>query len=172
MILRTEIKRFKPVDISDVEEVCMPNVREEAESVLGYRKPTTKDLHQSALMACLAKLEIEVLDWRDVIRYQAEKRCEAITKEAAEYASAVSLPRWKSWSDWTESELSKYSGVIPDHALQKAIEIKRELPEVEFVVESLEHSDDPFLIAIVKKGSYDYDSAYIEVWDEPKFEVR
>lgn len=74
-------------------------------------------------------------------------------------------------SNWAQVPLSRYSGFVPMHVLNKAIQIKSELPQVQFNVDVLETNweekyPDPFLIA-----THGNELFYIEVWDEIEFEA-
>jgi hypothetical protein len=82
----------------------------------------------------------------------------------------ASRPGHRLVREWKTAYLEQYSGNVPEHALQKALEIKRAVPAVRFLVEylqdSMEHSDpDPFLVAVLGNERY-----YIEVWDEKEYE--
>jgi hypothetical protein len=80
---------------------------------------------------------------------------------------------------WRLMKLRSYTAPVPEFVLQKAIEIKRELPEAEFYVDQL--AIDPFLIVSLvdladwstnKDRKLDPETAaYVEVWSEPKFEA-
>jgi hypothetical protein len=165
----------------------LPSVREEAQEVLGYsrkewekRGPTIPDAPDSRianLRRVLAELEIEALDTADVLQYKGEKMAEAVQ---AYYQSMGSLEgRVPKYQDdefgWRRRLLAKSDLFVPDHVLQKAVEIKQRLPEVDFWVEDLTKSPDPFLIVGFKDPSLEWwceDALYLEVWDEPKFEGR
>lgn len=145
----------------------------EAEEVLGY-STTQVEVKASVLYETLAKLEIEVLDWRAVECYQLEKLFEVEQRELAEAhaSSAATFDRTESrWlrSSWRMTPIEKYTEPIPSFVLNKAIQIKRALPDVEVLVEHLSNSPDPFLVVRVKKTSYSTESYYVEVWDEPGF---
>lgn len=71
---------------------------------------------------------------------------------------------------WHSSPLPDYRGVVPAFALSRALELKQELPEASFGIESLQaytHTKDPFLYMDFGDRRY-----YLDVWDEPKFEGR
>ena len=130
----------------------------------------------------LAKLEISVLDWRDVMRYQAFKQQQLQNRLVAE-STAPNIEKWP-WNgipnpEWRRTSLNNFindnDNVIPAHVLLKAIQIKRACPEVTFQVEYLDNTKDPFLRTEIKDPehpNYDWYNHiyYIEVWDEPKFE--
>lgn len=75
--------------------------------------------------------------------------------------------------EWNTATIQSYKGNVPEHALTKAVEIKREVPEVTFNVEYLvEKSErvvrpapDPFLVVSLGPERY-----YIDVWDEKEYE--
>ncbi len=66
---------------------------------------------------------------------------------------------------WKRVPIKEYNEEIPEHVLEKAIAIKKEIGDASFFVEKLEYIPDPFLVVVC--GTEEY---YIEVWDEPKFE--
>jgi hypothetical protein len=77
---------------------------------------------------------------------------------------------------WDKVAIADYQGNIPEFALSKALEIKREVPDAEFgiyrLVSRTEETKpiplrDPFLF--VRKGNEMY---YIEVWDEQEYEAK
>ncbi len=65
---------------------------------------------------------------------------------------------------WERLPLAEYQEEVPLYVLQKAVEIKKQLPAAEFYVE--QRAEDPFLI--VKCGERE---EYIEAWREPRFEA-
>jgi hypothetical protein len=92
---------------------------------------------------------------------------------------------WAQWTchqvhDTTLGHSDGYKAPIPAFAIARMLALKKELPEVTFSVEQLnaqrqdlntEHREplppDPFLIATFRGIS-----AYVDVWDEPRFEGR
>ena len=141
----------------------------DAEMLLGYQ-PLLKDTKAPGrLRRALADLEIEVLDQISVDAYKAQM--------VRHYASHQKM----SDPTWRIKPLRGYGQPVPEHVLAKAVEIKRVLPEAEFYVDQL--AVDPFLIvSLVKiedfrtnqptRGLDPETAAYVEVWDEPKFEGR
>ena len=141
----------------------------DAEMLLGYQ-PLLKDTKAPGrLRRALADLEIEVLDQISVDAYKVQM--------VRHYAShqKMSNPTWRI------KPLRGYGQPVPEHVLAKAVEIKRVLPEAEFYVDQL--AVDPFLIVSLGKiedfrtnqptrGLDLETAAYVEVWDEPKFEGR
>jgi hypothetical protein len=160
-----------PVDIENL-DLTDPRQRlaTEAEALLGYT-PLRQELRTpGTLKRVLAKLEISVLEEKSVFAYKKQM--------AKHYSTSGKMldPTWRITS------LKDYGQQVPEFVLQKAVEIKRELPEAMFYVEQL--AIDPFLIVTLKPLN-DYVSsshtlkrvldaetaAYVEVWSEPKFEA-
>jgi hypothetical protein len=176
-MLRTEIRKVKlvaPALVGELSEELQATVREQAKELLGYAANEAEpDERRDALYMTLQSLEMEILDWHDVLIYQAQELAKAIDKQvqiavqAGEYNDRI-----MSWPPrWDEREIAKFSGCVPDHILQKAVEIKRSLPECEIRVQQLDYSCDPFLVAVIKVGQYSLERRYlIDVWDEPGFE--
>jgi len=145
-------------------------VVDEAKEVLGYKGSSATSFEApSPLTELLARLEIERLNAADVIRYQAEMIAELMLDPDYQRSRLDASREYRFFHYWSEEKLSSYSQPIPEFVLNKAIQIKKECPRVEFFVQSIEGNPDPFLVAVL--GSRD-DYAYIEVWEEPKFEGR
>jgi hypothetical protein len=83
-------------------------------------------------------------------------------------------------ASWQLQDLASYNKPIPHFALSHMLEIHQELPTARFYVEELQATEeqintekrqplppDPFLV--VEYGSV---RAYVDVWDEPRFEGR
>ena len=71
---------------------------------------------------------------------------------------------------WNTYTLNEYEKPVPEFVLNKALQIKDELPAVRFEVEELSErapDPDPFMVASLDKERY-----YFEVWEEPKFEAK
>lgn len=78
---------------------------------------------------------------------------------------------------WERTTIGTYDGFIPPHILQKACEIKHELPSAQITIDRQMTKDtrwynpkpapDPFLVA--KLGNEEF---YIDVWNEPEFERK
>jgi hypothetical protein len=142
----------------------------EAEALLGYT-PLRQELRTpGTLKRVLAKLEIQVLEEKGVSAYKKQM--------AQHYSTSGKMfdPTWRI------TPLKDYRQPVPEFALQKAIEIKRELPEAMFYVEQL--AIDPFLIVTLtplqdfmtfsRTLTRELDpetAAYVEAWSEPKFEA-
>jgi hypothetical protein len=143
-----------------------------AEDLLGYtplREATLPGAVHTRLQRALAKLEIEPLEERSVDAYKAQMVQHYHTMNKMEQPT------------WRLHALADYALPIPEFVLRKAVAIKRELPDAQFYVDQL--AVDPFLIVCVageeladwnvNRASRELDTetqAYIEVWDEPKFE--
>lgn len=138
----------------------------EAEALLGYKPLRMAVKAPGALRAVLAKLEIEVLDEASVNAYKAQMVQHYDTHKK------MSAPTWRL------TELSKYTQPVPEFVLRKACDIKRELPTAIFYIDQL--AVDPFLLVSItpitdfmtnQARKLDPETqAYVEVWDEPKFE--
>lgn len=164
---------------SDDMLVNIPSVRDEAAELLGYQAKTTpsktaRDSEEGPLARALREAEIEILNWVDVKKYQLEKRHQAEKAELQRRHAAGEQDRFRTAITWDEKKLSEYKGFVPDFVLNKAIELKRRIPEVEFGVVELTRHTDPFLVAYIG-GAYEWqrkEQFYIEVWDEAAFEGR
>ena len=69
--------------------------------------------------------------------------------------------KWK--AVWDFIPISEYDNVIPEFALQTAVDLKEKCPSVNLFIEELDI--DPFLVAKLSSGQ----RIYLEVWNEPKF---
>jgi len=140
------------VKVQDIEiEDAVKQLGREAEEVLGYTglsSQVKKVEGRKPLLDVLRKLDIELLNHAAVSKYKNSK---------------VDYPNTGSF--WGSVEISKAESPIPEYALLKAVQIKKEMPAVKFYVESLQADPDPFLYA-----EYNGERYYIEVWDEPEFE--
>ncbi len=172
-MLQTEIKRTKLSAVSVPTGECFPDLAAEAEELLGYSRKGTPTAVRCELAETLARLEIEVLDWRDVLKYQMEEKHAREAKILAQQLVGDELPtRWSRPSvEWTETEIGKYRGFVPDFAIQKALEIKRALPGVRIFIHELTESADPFLMVSDGDRWNGKNTFYIEVWNEPGFEA-
>jgi hypothetical protein len=142
----------------------------EAEALLGYTPLRTELRTPGTLKRALAKLEITVLEEKSVFAYKGQM--------AEHYRTTGKMPD----PTWRLIALKDYKQPVPEYVLQKAVEIKRELPEAMFYVEQL--AIDPFLI-VTLEPLQDFmthihtldrvldpeTAAYVEVWSEPKFEA-
>lgn len=170
----TDIIRIKPQAVS----VPANQLLDEAASLLGYKRPE-KSPTPGRLYDALAALEIEILDARSVERYMLVKLFEAASQaQANEHA----LTSWNSTvlrygfghslnvgASWAELPIDQFTRDIPEFVLNKAVQIKQAIPEVELRVHFLSDSPDPFLVARLKIEQHHYESYYVEVWDEPEF---
>jgi hypothetical protein len=80
----------------------------------------------------------------------------------------------RSKTEWYRAALPNYTGVIPDHVLNIALQIQEAVPTASFSVNYLEtvndykerpvRDPDPFLVVALNNESY-----YVEQWDERDF---
>lgn len=174
----TEIKRSVPSlpSLGDATQ----QLAAEAETLLGYgvlRQGIASGNILPPLSRVCAELEIEILNTADVDAYQRETWEKQAKEDWAKWIADESKwdNDWRKYSwylefrtkTWGEHPLAEYKQPIPVHVLNKAVQIKKACPEVEFFVEALEEMPDPFLVA--KAG---VERLYLEVWDEPVFESR
>lgn len=163
-MLKREAVTVDNVDASDARQI----LARDAEALLGYAGLREEVHMPGRLRGALAKLDIQILD---------EKSVDAYKKQMTEHfdtAGKMVMPTWRL------KNLREYKQPVPEFVLSKAVEIKKELPEAEFYIDQL--AVDPFLIvSLVPLVDFNYNksrgldpemSAYIEVWDEPKFEGR
>jgi hypothetical protein len=164
---RTMLKRV-PVEVQDL-DLSHPRqaLAAAAEDLLGYT-PLRQELRApGSLKRALAKLEIEILDQASVDQYKVQM--------AEHYWTTGKMKD----PTWRLTKLGNYTQPVPEFVLQKAVEIKREVPAAAFYVDQL--AVDPFLIVslgplkdwVVNAPSRALDpetAAYVEVWSEPKFE--
>lgn len=164
-------KEMRSLDELDQERLYLAT---RAADLLGYKTLTadvTGDrkigVSSGQLTEVLVKLGFEVLDTASVIDYQLE--------EAARQTKELIKTRFRDWATgyftaagWTKTEISEYEHPIPEFVLSKAVKIKEELSDVQFIVQHMTNPKaDPFLVATCGKEIY-----YIEAWDEPRFEGR
>jgi hypothetical protein len=142
-----------------------------AKELLGY-SPNIENLAKSnEIHIVLAELGIEILNWRQVLLYQADAYHQARLEELQKATKLPSSRSWH-WKDWQQTKLADWKQPIPLHVIEKANQIKKRLPNVEFFVESLSENPDPFLVAklVDPQASWRANEYFIEVWEEPKFE--
>ena len=170
----TEIER-EPITILEWSEPCV-SLAAEAQEVLGYKLLATTQEKEpekhSELALILAKAEIPVLNAEQVKLYQTELLKD---RSIVAFNEWLKNPERMFWGPgWEKTEIAKYPLPIPEFVLNKAIQIKKLLPEVRIYVEHLSEHPDPFLIVATKHETYDFDGEtfYVEVWEEPKFEGR
>ena len=161
----TEIKRISLTPQGEVSDMDA-QLRLEAEEVLGWKSPEGEKKILDPLRKALVDCGIEILNWKDVLQYKLERKHEAETEEVKRMLVENEYPRWMSLPDWHKTELEHYGGYIPSHVVLKMVQLKRALPEVQFTVEALMNSPDPFLIAW-HGGKNDWDEGrsweYIEM---------
>jgi hypothetical protein len=158
------LKRFTVTDrnVTDMRA----ELASEAESLLGYSVLRKRLGMQSPLTQVLLKLEIEPFDGKTVAEYK--KQMLAYAQNEAARMDVTEGIRPRSWqarvARWETSDIENYTKPIPEFAIEKALQIKKAFPEVQFEIEELTVVPDPFLIAVLGNVR-----RYIEVWDEPKF---
>lgn len=167
----TDIRRVSLGKAPDV-NIHDASLKEEAKELLGYTSPEQTSVQLPPLLRALQGLEIEILDASDVGRYMIEKRYEA---EKAEFARLVAEAGANARNHvrmpflrWTDTQIASYRGPIPEFVLNKAVQLKRAVPEVELEIYYMEDNPDPFLVAKIGWS----ESYFIEVWDESGFERR
>ena len=125
------------------------------------------DQETGKLTECLRTLDIQVLDTATVIEYQIEeivrRTREVIQERLSDWATG-----YFHVAEWSKTSLQSYKRPIPEFALNEAVKIKEQLPEVQFYIQHLsDPKADPFLVA-----KLDEEIFYVCAWDEPKFEGR
>ena len=186
-MLMTEIKRnVITLPVAGTDEVL--TVAQDAEEVLGYsvlRQSLTEPPETPRLASVLSDLGIEILNKQDVTAYMRERLCDRTLELLDEWQKGNPDPvnSWGSGNafigpQWDVTDIAKYKEAIPEFVVNKAVQIKRALPEVGVYIRHLSEDKDPFLeITLGKANDWDSDKNgseryFIEVWDEPKFEGR
>jgi len=166
------------------------SIAEKAKELLGYNlleaslaKSATVLAEETELRTVLRDLEIEILNPRDVFRYQKEQLIERTTELMREWMDrtakdtnmkdrldAFGGPRWDC------QKIEEYRQPVPEFVLAKAVQIKERMPGCVVLIESLSDHPDPFLLVAPAPAKYSWqkpDECYaVEVWAEPKFEGR
>lgn len=143
-------------------KVRLPKIESELASlasrshqILGYSFLNKAVKTDRTLARALRKLHIRPYTDASVKEYKDAKQKEVQSKN--KYARVT----------WEAYNLVGYEKPVPEFVLNKALEIKEEVPDVEFMIEELTIHPDPFLVAVLGKERY-----HVEVWDEPKFEAK
>ncbi len=193
-MLMTEIKRER-FDAETVDNRApLLALAESARAVLGYdvlakkveKSAATAVSEESELRAVLAALEIDILNERDVVRYQKERLIERTTELMQEWMEKTAKRSFEECREysfdqfggpcWRMETIKEYRQPIPEFVLAKAVQIKERMPECEIYIEHLEDHPDPFLIVGSSKAQYSWKKPaeyyYVEAWAEPKFEGR
>ncbi len=151
----------------------------EAKEVLGYsvlKEEEGKEDQRPTLLRKLAALQIEILRTVDVQKYQREILIEHTHAKLQEWIANTSTSQTQFWGPgWRKEEIGAYKLPVPEFVLNKAIQIKREIPDARIFIESLQDFPDPFLVIATKHPQYEClneEEYYVEVWEEPKFEGR
>lgn len=134
-------RRTAPLEIVDLDN----EVFRDASAILGYNPAA---IINNAIHAALNAIGLLPLKFESVEAYMK------FTDRRSEYS-------------WKKTPLNRYKEPVPTFVLSHAIELKKLLPEAEFVVAHLAFNPDPFLLL-----GYKGREVYIDVWDEPKFEGR
>lgn len=185
-MLITELKRTS-VAVAEWEPEVL-ELASEAETILGYkalREAQDVELIDKPLARLLTQLGIDPFVEDDVKKYKKEKQKEVARLKFEEWLndSGASSSFWA--PTWQDTKIELYSQPIPEYVLNKAIQIKKAMPEVQIRVSYLEENPDPFLVVIREKVRSYKDSKgveqtynavdetyFVEVWEEPKFEGR
>lgn len=162
---QTDIVR-ESVDVLTVDSLT-ESLHQQAADVLGYSCASRTNLDGSSdsnvLRAAIGRLGIEILNTQSVHKYMGEM----LAKRFARMDSDNFDWSWRSDPAWGRVKLSEYKKPVPDFAIERAIQLKRECPQVEFWVEELSDAVDPFLIAHIGREGY-----YIACWEEARFEAQ
>ncbi len=162
-----EIRREKLNAVKPIGTLDSP-IADLAREVLGYDSAVaikaTAAVAMPKLKQALADLEIEILNPADVRLYKMQKRH---TTEIEKFPESDQSSYRDPLCFWHETEIEKYKKAIPDFVLNKAIQIKKQVPDCQIFIEELEYNLDPFLV--VRIGYQE--TYYVEVWDEPGFTV-
>lgn len=155
------------------------SLADEANEILGYSilkehsEKTTDGM--KPLERVLAELGIETLDGGDVENYQRKMLIDAANEKFAEWCKSNPTPKYGMFvgPSWTETKIEEYKQPIPEFVLNKAVQIKKAIPEAQIVISHLEMHPDPFLVVRLEERQYLYSESYfVECWEEPKFEGR
>lgn len=153
---------------------------DEAAELLGYGVLKNKHVIEDRkvqLYAALRKLGMKILVQKDVDEYKTGVIQRLNAKEDMEFARTNDPyspsfgrrpPRWR-WNGCTLQEYAKLpQEPVPTHLLARAIELKKELPTVEFGVDFLMREarvdPEPFLWA-----QHGNERVFLGVWNEPDF---
>ena len=147
--------------LAEVAEASITDERKrlanEAKQLLGYGVINEDIAHKEAtkrVAEVFSKLGIEPLDRNKVNAYKQQK--------VDEVSNSYTRGQWCAYA------LAQYSRAVPEFAISRAIELKRELPDAQFFVEEIVTSRiDPFMYMVCGGETY-----YLDVWDEPGFEGR
>jgi hypothetical protein len=169
-----EIER-ETITVLEYSEPCV-GLASEAKEVLGYSvlsQAISEPTEHTALEIALASCGIEVLNAEDVATYQRElliERTSAMLQEWLKNPTGTFIG-----PSWDKTKIEQYREPIPEFVLNKAIQIKKAMPEVRIYIQHLSEHPDPFLVVATKHKNYeilDEQELWIEVWEEPKFEGR
>jgi hypothetical protein len=159
--------RLKRVDLVIAkDENADAMLAEKASVLLGYNGAMVRKNVAGVLGKILIDLDIRPYDVKRVSAYKEKKRKEAhAERRAAVRSSYVTVT-----SRWSLVPIAKYTQIVPEFVLRKAVQIKEACPEVTIYVDALKVNTkripDPFLVVSLGKEKY-----WVEVWDEAEFEA-
>jgi hypothetical protein len=186
-MLLTEIKR-NVITLPEMGGDEVLTLAADAEIILGYnvlQNSLTSPAETPRLAKTLSELGIEILNKQDVTIYMRERLCDRTLELLDEWQKSNPEPvsAWGfggsfSGPQWSATPISKYTDAIPEFVVNKAVQIKRALPDVQIFIRHLTEDKDPFLeVTLGEADSWNADDNgseryFIEVWEEPKFEGR
>lgn len=181
-----EIRR-EVVDLPDESELAVV-LADEAETVLGYslmKESITKadGEDKKELSRTLRSLDISILKMSDVLEYQLEQLHELTASLCEKWiARNEGVATWDRFQGpaWVMTKIEEYKQPIPSFVINKAVQIKRAMPDCGIFISHLEQHPDPFLIVrSTREKTYSWGTAdekieeyAVDVWAEPKFEAR
>jgi len=168
------------VELDLSEGTPLRTLADEARELLGYsvladkaEAPTQqKDVPELRLI--LDSLEIVPYTKESVVEYKDRRKDEVNRVALADFLKSEN-PHNESYycHDWRMTKIEEYKLPIPEFVLNKALQVKKAMPNVSIYIEHL--TVDPFLVVQTddkgRNGQWYYTERYwIECWDEPKFE--
>lgn len=147
---KVELKR-KALDTAAVDPFTESEqgVFARAKAELGYKRPIKPE--EKPLYKALARLGIAPFADADVRAYMSSKVTRGFLQSTV----------------WARAPLAEFTGMVPEFAIQRALDIKTECPGATFMVDSLVTRPDPFLIAVLGDEQF-----VVDVWDEPDFHAK
>jgi hypothetical protein len=185
-MLMSEIKKTV-VDVPATDGYTT-DLAQQAEELLGYTALKTavasdKATDTKILGRVLRSLDMEVLNVADVKAYQLQELRDLTKKMFDKWmATNEEVETWHRFNGpcWMTHKIEEYKQPIPSFVLNKAVQIKKALPDCEIFIHQLEASPDPFMVVrLTAEKQYDWgkhketvEEYWVEVWDEPRFESR
>lgn len=120
-----------------------------------------------SLVACIVCVFAEALTvptWLATITWTSL----GVTTVATYIGIQATGERELTYAEWIPIPISEYTRLIPEFALQTAVDLKAKCPEAEFFIEELQlkgRTLDPCLVVHDTEGN----KHYLEVWNEPGF---